>query len=165
MSSEAHPDSGLTESVWSDADFATMGWHDVTVHAFCLQPGLDENPMPRLLLDLDYLLRWVRPVPPERNFSFWIAPATLVFEDCHSLVGDLDFRGTLPRLELSGLTREPPESEDRDPEWCLVGHDFELTFHAAGFRQYVRRAPVLARRSTLTPVERGGVSFAETPFD
>jgi hypothetical protein len=29
----AHESSGLSKATWTDADFATMGWHDCRVHA------------------------------------------------------------------------------------------------------------------------------------
>jgi len=37
MSGGAHPESGLSKSVWSDADFEEMGWHDATVHGLYVQ--------------------------------------------------------------------------------------------------------------------------------
>jgi hypothetical protein len=65
MSTGSHPESGLTKSIWSDADFDVMGWHDVTIHGLCVQPGASDNLLPRLLLDIDYIVRWVHPLPPE----------------------------------------------------------------------------------------------------
>ena len=48
---EAEPADG---TVWADADFDAMGWHDITVHAM----GFDERKdTARLLLDIDYILR------------------------------------------------------------------------------------------------------------
>ncbi|MGW1069562.1 hypothetical protein ACWD4F_34260 [Streptomyces aureus] len=52
MSAGTHPESGLTKSTWDDADFNAMGWHDVTVHGLCVQPGGSEDSLPRLLLDI-----------------------------------------------------------------------------------------------------------------
>ncbi|MFG3498120.1 hypothetical protein [Streptomyces sp. NPDC047928] len=71
-----HEESGLTKSVWSDADFEAMGWHDATVHGLYVQET--DADLPRLLLDLNYIVRWVHPVRPAKHFSFWISPATLV---------------------------------------------------------------------------------------
>jgi hypothetical protein len=67
----------LDRAVWTDADFETMGWHDNAVHAI----SFADDESSRLLLDLDYILRWLQPEPPKKNFSFLIAPATLIFEN------------------------------------------------------------------------------------
>jgi hypothetical protein len=41
------------------------------------------------VLDIDYIVRWVDPAPDEPHYSFWIVPATLVFEDVFGLSVDL----------------------------------------------------------------------------
>ncbi|MEV7027997.1 hypothetical protein, partial [Kitasatospora sp. NPDC093558] len=116
MNAGTHPESGLTKSTWSDADFEAMGWHDVTVHGICVQPSASpDNPLPRLLLDLDYIVRWVHPVEPAQNFTFWIAPSTLVFEDVWDIEGDLDFKGMALRLEIDHLHRSAPEGSHGGP--------------------------------------------------
>ncbi|WP_332759649.1 hypothetical protein [Streptomyces sp. MT206] len=101
MGNGSHQESGLSKSVWSDADFEAMGWHDATVHGLSVQPTNDI--LPRFLLDLDYIVRWVHPVPPATHFSFWISPATLVFEEVFDLQGDLDFQGSAVDLEIDGV--------------------------------------------------------------
>jgi hypothetical protein len=164
MSTGIHPESGLTKSLWSDADFEVMGWHDVTIHALCVQPGASDDSLPRLLLDIDYIVRWIHPVAPETHFSFWIAPSTLAFEDVWDVEGDLGFRGMALSLDIDHLRRSTPEDGRGGPQWHLEGHNFDLTFRATGFRQYLRQAPLHARRLLLTHSERGGLSFAETAF-
>lgn len=164
MGSGGHEESGLAKSVWSDADFAHMGWHDATIRGLCLQPA-DDRP-PRLLFDLDYIVRWVRPAPPEVSFSFWVSPATLAFDEVWDLEGDLDFKGTRPDLEIADLHRLPPADYRPDlPAWRVEGHCFELTFRASGYRQFFRRAPRLVARSALPFADRGGCSFDEVGFN
>ncbi|MFE3864499.1 hypothetical protein ACFXPT_29190 [Streptomyces goshikiensis] len=107
MGNGSHQESGLSKSVWSDADFEAMGWHDATVHGLSVQPTNDI--LPRFLLDLDYIVRWVHPVPPATHFSFWISPATLVFEGVFDLQGDLDFQGLAVDLEIDGVHRLVPD--------------------------------------------------------
>jgi hypothetical protein len=164
---DVNAESGLTKAVWSDADFERMGWHDVTVHGMYVQRT--DDVLPRLLFDLDYVTRWVHPVPPETHFSFWIAPSTLVFDDVWDLEGDLDFKGLGVDLELDALHRLTPD-DDRPgwsdaPLWHLEGHAFDLRFRAPGFRQYIRQPPRLSPRLVLGHAERGGCSFAETAFE
>jgi hypothetical protein len=164
MSAGTHAESGLTKSVWSDADFDVMGWHDATVHGLCVQPAASDDALPRLLLDLDYIVRWVHPVAPETHFSFWIAPSTLAFDDVWDVEGDLDFKGTALSLDIDHLRRSTPENPRGGPRWHLEGHSFDLTFRAAGFHQYMRRPPRFSPRLVLTSAGRGGLSFTETGF-
>jgi len=129
-----HQESDLSKRVWSDADFPEMGWHDATVHALSVQRT--DDVLPRLLLDLDYIVRWVHPLPPATHFSFWIASATLVFDDVWDLEGDLGFKGTTPDLEIDGLHRLVPDDGREDlPLWHIEGHAFDLRFRASGYRQ------------------------------
>ncbi|MGW7295357.1 hypothetical protein ACWGIB_23565 [Streptomyces xiamenensis] len=162
MEGGSHPASGLRKAIWSDADLEVMSWHDVTIHGMCVQPAVPG--MPRLLFDLDYIVQWVHPVPPATTFSFWLAPATLVFEDVTDLIGDLDFSGWLPQLTVDGLRRVTTGDDSAEPLWHIEGHAFDLKFRAAGFRQFVRQPPRLVARRVLPHAERGGYSFAETSF-
>jgi hypothetical protein len=121
MSTGSHPESGLTKSIWSDADFDVMGWHDVTIHGLCVQPGASDNLLPRLLLDIDYIVRWVHPLPPEKHFSFWTAPSTLVFEDVWDVEGDFDFKGMALMLDVDHIRRSIPDDSRGGPQWHIVG--------------------------------------------
>ncbi|MFD4927227.1 hypothetical protein ACFWNE_38765 [Streptomyces goshikiensis] len=166
MGNGSHQESGLSKSVWSDADFEAMGWHDATVHGLSVQPTNDI--LPRFLLDLDYIVRWVHPVPPATHFSFWISPATLAFEGVFDLQGDLDFQGSAVDLEIDGVHRLVPDDARPDfshvPLWHIEGHAFDVKFRASGFRQYFRQAPRLVSRQVLPYDERGGCAFTEVGF-
>lgn len=158
-----HLESGLSKSVWTDADFSEMGWHDATIHGLYIQPT--GGTLPRLLLDLDYIVQWVHPVPPATHFSFWLAPATLAFEDVYDLEGDLDFKGTTPDLDIDTLHRLVVGDGREDyPHWHIEGHAFDLKFRAGGFRQYFRKAPKLVSRQAFSHMERGGCAFTEAGF-
>lgn len=158
-----HLESGLSKSVWTDADFSEMGWHDATIHGLCVQST--DGVLPRLLLDLDYIVQWVHPVPPATYFSFWLAPVTLAFENVWDLEGDLDFKGTTPDLEIDVLHRLVADDGREDyPLWHIEGHEFDVQFRATGFRQYFRKAPTLASRQVFSHTERGGCTFTEVGF-
>jgi hypothetical protein len=80
--------------VWTDADFEAMGWHDVAIHAI----GFEQDGVrAQLLLDIDYMLEWIDPVPKRRHYTFLVCPATLVFEDAWSIEGEIS-----PSYEKSG---------------------------------------------------------------
>ncbi|MFD0526607.1 hypothetical protein ACFQ1I_04025 [Kitasatospora arboriphila] len=134
-------ESGLAKTIWSDADFDAMGWHHVTVHGLCVQPGAVDGSLPRLLPDIDYIVRWVHPVAPETHFTLWIAPSTLVFEDVRDVEGDLGFKGLALSLDIDRLRRSAAQDGGGDLRWHLEGHFFELDFHASGFKQYLRGHP------------------------
>ncbi|MFC6066832.1 hypothetical protein [Streptomyces ochraceiscleroticus] len=158
-----HRESGLAKSVWSESDFEDMGWHDATVHGLYVQRT--DGVLPRLLLDLDYIVRWVHPIPPAKYFSFWMSPATLVFDEFWDIEGDFDHKGTYPELTIDDVHRLVPGDGRADfPQWHIEGHAFDLKFRAAGFRQYFRQAPRLSSVQVLSPAERGGCCFTEAGF-
>lgn len=153
-----HEQPPVVKPVWSKDDFDVMGWHDCAVHAVALEPA---PPSPgRLLVDLDYALEWIQPVPPATAFRFWIAPATLVFEGASDLRADVDLTGWAFDLELDTITRSEP---DRFGErtWLLEGYNFRIELRAPGFRQYLRRRPILSSTLRLGVQPRGGIGFEE----
>ncbi|MEU4217330.1 hypothetical protein [Actinoplanes sp. NPDC026623] len=158
-----HGPSGLSKFQWSQDDFANMGWHDCRVHAVSIGEYDDDTlPPARLLLDLDYIARWVSPARGDEHFSFWIAPATLVFEGAWSISGQL---GPLHEvLEIADIHQLDAADSSIDPWWHIEGHNFDLRLRAAGYTQFVRLPPRHVLRQSLTLGERGGINFAEEPF-
>ncbi|MEU4525843.1 hypothetical protein AB0F52_44865 [Amycolatopsis sp. NPDC024027] len=153
--------SGLSKAVWTDADFPQMGWHDCRIHALGFLED-DDPPPGRLLLDLDYIVRWVEPARREKHFTFWITPATLVFDQAWDITGDIGpLHGS---LEIADLHRLDPPDDKPYPLWHIEGHEFDLKLRARGFRQYLRMAPKHVPRQVLAMTERGGLSFAEQAF-
>jgi hypothetical protein len=151
----------VAKTVWTDADFDQMNWHDNEVHAIALEPALPEPG--RLLLDIDYIVQWVPPQPPSRLLSFWICPATLVFDPASDLTTEIDLEGFSFSLSLESVQRSGP-GEHGIFEWTLDGDRFTVGLHASGFTQYLRRAPVHSSRTGLTVDERGGFSFSRQGY-
>jgi hypothetical protein len=144
------------KAVWTDGDFDTMSWHDATVHAIAFHEGEQDD---RLLLDLDYIVRWLHPEPPARGFTFLVAPATLVFENVSDLQGELDTRSSRMLLHIDTIERGKAEYA-----WVIQGHDFALTLFASGFRQHFRGRPIRTASQRLQLGARGGISF-DQPLD
>lgn len=147
----------LEKWVWSDEDFGLMNWHDVTVHAV----GVALSQW-QLFLDIDYILRWVKPAPPETQFRFWVAPATLVFENVSDLKIDFDV-GSYQEITLDGVRRNNPRAPNGVItvwDWSLESHQGSISFSATGFKQYVRAAAVLCEMQSLEFNQRGGMSFS-----
>lgn len=151
----------LDKSVWSDADFDDMGWHDATVHAFAVEPE-DHNPG-RLLVDLDYIIEWISPTGTDTAFSFWVAPATLVFDHAWDLTIDIDIHASALELQLNAITRTPGQPFGRST-WTLDGHNFTLAVTSEGFHQYLRTQPIWAASQGLDAAQRGGISFNENGY-
>jgi hypothetical protein len=163
MTTVPHFPSGLSKATWTDADFADMGWHDSRVHAVSITEAVHETlTQLRVVLDLDYIVRWVEPERRPRYFTFWVAPATLLFERAWGIDGNL---GPLDDgLEVAEIHRLGPPDDEADPLWHIEGHNFELRLRAAGYTQYIRLPPQHVPRQVLSLAERGGVSFAEKPY-
>ncbi|NUR93975.1 MAG: hypothetical protein HOV67_01815, partial [Kribbellaceae bacterium] len=126
------------KATWTDADFDEMGWHDCRVHALSVGVRDDGFPWQRVLFDLDYITRWV---PPEDGtFTFWIAPATLVFDEAWDVTADLAPANDL--LDLDAVHRLAAPDDRPDPLWHLEGHNFDLRLRAPGYTQYLRAEPV-----------------------
>ncbi len=155
----------LEKTIWTDADFDQMGWHDVTIHAIAFSTETNE-----LLLDIDYLFAWVDPEEPDPHYTFWMAPCTLVFANVHSFKADIDWG---LGLEISDVIREDagrPQNADyiqkeKEWKWVFDCQEGAFSFHSVGYVQFTRRPPRRAKRQSFPWGERGGVSFDREPYD
>ena len=80
-----------------------MGWHDANIYGLTIEKN-EDNWTADFLLDLDYILKWVHPIPPAQTFTFWVAPCTLIFKECFDL--HIDFKtdgGCLDLMEIANL--------------------------------------------------------------
>jgi hypothetical protein len=147
--------------IYTEADFGSMDWHDCHIHAIALEP-LPNNPG-RLLLDIDYLVEWLRPDPASRRLAFMVSPATLVFDQAWDLVTNIDLSGWGFQLSILEVERDGPD-ERGFSTWKLAGDLFELSINSRGFTLYLRREPIFCEGQRLSVEERGGLSFAEQGF-
>jgi len=142
---------------FTDEDFATMGWHDNPVRALAFGREARE-----LSLDIDYIFKWEEPLPEEKHYRFWISPATLVFEDVLELSIQHEF---YCGLTLLGIEREEYKKEvspifsKKLWKWKLDCVEGGWDISASGFRQFIRRPPVLVKEQGLDLADRGGYSF------
>jgi len=149
----------LEKAVWTEHDFDQMGWHDASVYGLALLPGSLE-----LLLDIDYILRWVDPVPPSPNYSFWVSPATLAFQGVQDVESEFSFLH-IECLTIQGIKRADPKPTPTggltDWQWSIELHQGRLGFRAHGFRQFFRRPPLHTDGQAIGLNSRGGLSFAQ----
>ena len=149
----------LEKRVWTEEDFERMGWHDARVHAFAFLPETWE-----FALDIDYIFEWLDPGEVEARYSFWSAPATLVFENVTDLRIELE---PYPDASIDGVERRDPGvprnaahiGKAKDWQWVLDFHQGQITFRSAGYALYVRRDALRNTTQSLSLEERGGVSF------
>jgi len=152
----------LEKWVWTEADFERMGWHDSRIYALAFSPDTFE-----LLLDIDYIFQWVHPQLGEKSFQFWVAPATLVFQNVYDVEFDVS---TTTGLEIDHVTREQPRAPrnaayiEHDTEWlwtidCQQG---DIRLWSVGFNQYIRSTPQFGPQQFGLSV-RGGYSFTRGP--
>ncbi len=148
--------------VWSDEDFREMSWHDVVIHGLAtsneMLSGPDEEPRfesQDLLFDIDYVLNW-RESLAERRANFRVSPATLVFEEVSDLNVNFGPKSGKPLLVIYTIERE-------GRRWRMSLDGGRISFDSAGFKQYIRREPVLKSHFAYpSDSERGGFSFGRT---
>lgn len=148
----------LEKWLWTKADFEQMGWHDARIYAAAFAPEAF-----KLAFDIDYILQWVQPTSDE-FYRFWVAPATLVFENVHDVKFDLEpFEG----VEIADLRREDPQpcknagfiGRDKEWRWVIETQQGDITLRAIGYKQHFRREPVFGRAQSVDIAARGGYSF------
>jgi hypothetical protein len=158
----------LEKTIWTEQDYEQMGWHDASIYGFIFQNDNVDSTTTDLIFDIDYIFKWVQPVPPNVNFSFWVVPCTLKFENTFALTIDIDRRGGLTdMLEVADLHLLGKTEEKENKwiyEWEIELQDGRIAFKSTGFEQTVRQAPVLTDSQALTLVQRNGISFSQTPF-
>jgi hypothetical protein len=151
----------VAKTVWTDADFDAMGWHDNAVHAIAVEPA---PPHPgSLLLDIDYIVEWVPRPGPGGLLSSWVCPATLVFHQAWDLVTEINLHGWGFQLSIGAIERSGP-GEHGLFAWTIGGDLFSMSFSAVGFTQYLRRAPIYLPGQRLSVEERGGLSFGQQGY-
>jgi hypothetical protein len=153
----------LEKSIWTHDDFETMGWHDSVIYSMCFEK--DEHAWTSdLILDIDYIFKWVQPDKDSESFTFWVAPCTLVFKEVFGLKINLDMGDySIEGLEISDLNlvrKEKRGTVDRF-HWVIELNHGNIEFESDGLKQFVRQKPIHISGQQLTLKERGGISFAK----
>ncbi|OSZ78450.1 hypothetical protein CAP35_09415 [Chitinophagaceae bacterium IBVUCB1] len=138
----------LEKRIWTDADFDVMGWHDNKVY----WTHLDKD----LVLDIDYILQWIDYDTPA-NYSYVIAPATLVFKQPQGFRFGID--GNRYCLEILDITRK---NTKKGTLWTITMVEGEFKFYSKGFVQYIRQDPFFEHGQSINFHERGGYCLDRT---
>jgi hypothetical protein len=146
----------LEKLFFTEEDFPAMGWHDNPIHAIAFASDSRE-----LLLDIDYILKWEQPRAGKKHFRFWIGPATLVFENVAELSLSHEYYGgvTILSIEREEYQKEKWPASKRLWKWNFDCVEGSWMIAASGYRQFIRRQPVLLDTQVLKLADRGGYSF------
>jgi hypothetical protein len=149
----------LEKPIWDENDFEQMGWHDSKIYAIAFKDESFE-----LLLDIDYIVKWVAPNEKESYFKFWVAPATIVFRNVWDLNIGLEYDLNLEIQDLQrGDVKKPQNtnvtSGSLEYDWKIEVNNGEITFKSIGYKQYFRKDPILLNTQKIDLLERGGISF------
>jgi hypothetical protein len=140
----------LEKWIWSDKDFELMGWHDCPIYALKFDNEVS--------LDLDYIFKWNDPQVQGMPFTFWISPATLIFEDVSLLKANF-IMNFVNSLEISEITRS---NLKHSTEWIIETREGTITIHAKSFKQIIRLKPSLQYGQFISKNERDNNHFATT---
>ncbi|MEN8800257.1 MAG: hypothetical protein ABF293_13460 [Flavobacteriaceae bacterium] len=133
--------------VWSESDFEIMGWHDCPIYGILFADNV--------AFDIDYIFKWVLN-EQDGHHKFLISPATLVFERSRNLKIEInsDFINGLEIADIHQL-----KLENNEYKYHLETQEGDIHLVASGYRQYIRKNPVLKKSQGLTDEERDGYSF------
>lgn len=137
----------LKKKIWTDADFEQMGWHDCSIYKVRLTEDLE--------FDIDYILKWNKPDMEGLPFTFWVAPATLVFKSIQNLSFDFDI-GLGKAFEIEGIERGDGS------RWRIITRHGDIQFNSKGYEQYIRQEPFFEFEQAISFVERSGYSLDKT---
>lgn len=143
---------------WTTEQFGEMGWHDCKIHAIAF-----DSINNRFLLDIDYILKWVGP-NENGYYSFWISPATLIFENVYDLNIDINYELETILEDIERDNERKPNNSDYINEnvewkWTLETSNGEISFKSVGYSLNFRSNPIYKEQQEFTLGERGGFSF------
>jgi len=146
--------------IWSESDFETMGWHDCKVYAI----GFDKDNY-KLMLDVDYIFKWVKPKENDIYYKFWVSPATLVFENVYNL--SIETSGELD-IQINSITRSNPKKprnleyikKATEWEWIIELTAGDISFISVGYHQFIKKSPILSKSQSLEFSQRDRITFS-----
>ncbi len=146
----------ITVTHWSDADFGEMSWHDCSIHSL----GFDQDGeyQSDLVLDLDYIVEWIK--MGDCSFRFRVAPAVLRFQNVDKLHIEtlLHFKEALIIDSIDCVGKE--DKGFKSYHWTIKIQSYseeidnQIEFDASGFVQELTAPPVVIETQSLTRQQR-----------
>lgn len=146
----------MNKTTWTDAEFASLAWHDNHVHGFTIREGEDGEGV--FILDLDYICEWL--CGSDKICTFMVAPADLVFHEVTNLRIHVDGTGiSLGPLSIGEVTREVVNHTNQRTSyrWRILFNfpQGEISFESSGFVQTLRAGPIHSPQQCLSAEQRG----------
>lgn len=155
----------LEKSIWNQDDCEQMDWHNASIYGMIIEQHPDTFSS-NLLFDIDYIFQWVHPIPPD-EFTFWVAPCTLIFKDVYDLILNIDYRGSaLGKFKIDDLYLVSKIELSNNVfvyEWDIILQEGFIHLKSFGLEQIVRKYPMHIRGQVLDIEQREGISFGKTP--
>ena len=145
----------MIELRWTHEQFDEMSWHDNHVHALRILEG--EHGAGELLLDLDYILEWLKG-PDEMQFR--LVPVTLRFTEVTNLRISLDYgsaSAALGPFSIHAIERHVEHRERYAAQVWRIRVNWpvgDISFEASGYEQSSTGEAVVRLRQCLLPAER-----------
>ncbi|QDH80838.1 hypothetical protein FKX85_18025 [Echinicola soli] len=140
----------LEKKIWTEADFKNMGWHDCRIYKIRLTDDLE--------LDIDYILNWNKPDIEGLPFTFWVAPATLIFKKISNIQFEIDTAFD----EAIDIEDIELNKSDNKFQWTIITKQGDIELEAEEFAQWIRQEPFFQFGQTISFIERCGFSLEQT---
>ena len=143
---------------WTAQQFEQMSWHDNHVHALRIVEG--EHGSGELILDLDYILEWLK--TEAGAFRFRIVLVTLTFRGVFGLRLTLDYAtptaafGPFSIASIERRTEARPRYEALLWRIAINWPAGDIAFEATGYEQRARGDEVIAESQCLSANRRRG---------
>ena len=141
---------------WTEDDLSELSWHDNHVHGLRVVEG--EHGLGELLIDIDFIVEWVR--TESGAVGFRIAAADLLFREVSALKISIDYdsiTAAMGPFSIDGIERTVVDHGRYATQRWRMGINFpsgQIEFNAAGFVQQLRMEPLLVDRQVLFASER-----------
>ncbi len=158
------------KTIWTEADYEQMNWHDCRIYGFIFEQREDEEDdfyrITDLVFDIDYITKWTC-APNEHSFSFEVAPCTLVFENVWDFQMNIDTKTPQYQthdIEINSivLTNKELINGYCIYTWLIDLHVGKIEFSSHGYKQIMRQKPLKDVGQHLTLKERKGISFSKS---
>lgn len=156
----------LEKKIWTEADFAIMGWHDSPIYGISL--GGNDPMWKDLLLDIDYIFKWINPRAAEKSYSFWIAPCTLIFKNVFNTTINVDTGPPstfdLEIADIHRLEELSPIDGHQYWKWHIELQNGDIFLESSGYEQIIKGEPILTIHQCVPDQIRGEPNFSRIPF-
>lgn len=139
-------------TVYTEADFNELSWHDCSVWSVELRAGRENAAGDELVLGLDFISEWIRGTAGFAQFR--VAPARLVFHGVTGAVMTIDSKDSGLRLPPSGAAISSVERQQDNWKITFTWPSGDIRFAARGFTQTLLAPPVLMPRQHFSESER-----------